>query len=56
MSLGLVFWILMLVWLVFGVWSAWPTLGTKANGGDLLVFILLLILGWKTFGAPIHGG
>lgn len=59
MSLGLVFWILMLVWLVFGIWSAWPTIkegGIKNSGGTLLLFILLLVLGWKTFGAPIHGG
>lgn len=56
MSLGLCFWILMLIWLVFSVWSNWGAIGTKANGGNLLLFILLLVLGWKVFGAPIHGG
>jgi hypothetical protein len=52
MTLGLAYWIIMLVWLVFGVWSHWPDL--KAGGGNLILFILLLILGWKVFGAPLH--
>lgn len=58
MSLGLMYWILMLVWLVFGIWSSWPTLrtgGFRAGGGTFLLFILLLILGWHAFGPPIKG-
>lgn len=54
MSLSLVFWILMLVWLVFGAYSTWPCKDLKASGGTLLLFILLLVLGWKVFGPPIH--
>jgi len=42
----------MLIWLVFGVWTNWPNI--KASGGDGLLFILLVLLGWKTFGAPIQ--
>lgn len=53
MSLGLCFWILMLLWLVLGVWSTWPNL--RAGAPNLLLFILLLLLGWKSFGAPIQG-
>ena len=53
MSLGLAFWILMLLWLVFGAWWAWPN--HYALGGNLMLFILLLLLGWKVFGAPVHG-
>ena len=57
MSFGLIYWILMLFWLVFGVWRSWPR-GAAPNpagvGGDLLLFILLVLLGWKTFGAPAH--
>ena len=52
MTLGLAFWIIMLVWLVFGVWAAWPDL--KASGGSGLLFALLVLLGWKVFGAPIQ--
>lgn len=53
MPLGLAFWILMLLWLVFGLWSAWPNY--HLVGGSVLLFLLLLILGWKVFGQPLHG-
>jgi len=62
MSFPLVYWILMLLWLVFGLWSNWPaTPGTpgaprvfRPLGGTLLLFVLLILLGWKNFGPPIH--
>ena len=52
MSFGLLYWILMLIWLVFGMWSIWPNY--KLGGGTLLLFILLVLVGWKVFGAPVH--
>ena len=52
MTLGLAYWICMLIWLVLGVWSAWPDL--RASGGNGLLFVLLVLLGWKVFGAPIQ--
>jgi hypothetical protein len=55
MTFALLYWILMLLWLVFGIYRSWPNIGL-AHGGDLLLFILLLILGWKVFGAPIRTG
>jgi len=56
MTLGLVFWILMLLWLVFGAWGYRAGVGDWVPvGGNLLLFILLVILGWKNFGPPIHG-
>jgi len=52
-SLGLIFWILMLIWAVFGF--AGPRLGPWAPiGSTVLLFVLLLILGWSQFGAPVH--
>jgi len=56
MSFQLLFWVLMLFWLVFGLWSNWPVTGNafKPLGGTLLLFILLVILGWKVFGSPVH--
>ena len=54
MAMGLLFWILMLLWLVFGVWSNWPSRGSFAWGGSLLEFLLFLLLGWVTFGAPVR--
>jgi hypothetical protein len=58
MTLGLAFYILMLLWLVFGLVVGWPygtTVGWHFLGGNLLLFFLLLLLGWKVFGPPLHG-
>lgn len=60
MTIALVFWILMLLWLVWGLWGWWaPGQPNQppywAWGNTLLLFILFLLLGWKVFGAPIHG-
>ena len=57
MTIGLLFWILMLFWLVFGFayhWGAVP--GAYGPWGhSLLLFVLLLLLGWQAFGAPLRG-
>ena len=42
MTLGLAYWILMLVWLAFGLWSN----GWKPTGGNVLLFLVLALLGW----------
>lgn len=52
MSLALAFWIIMLVWLIFGFWSNRANLA--AGGGNLILFFLLCLIGWKVFGAPLH--
>ena len=57
MSLGLAFWILMLIWAVFGVLShVEPGLigGYVVFGNALLLFILFALVGWKVFGPPLH--
>ncbi len=53
MTLTLLFWILMLLWVVaYGIgWDAnapWPT-----RFPNLLLFLIILTLGWHVFGAPI---
>lgn len=59
MKIGLLFWILMLLWLLFGLWVNWPA-GTSDGhafapvGGSLLLFVVIGILGWKVFGAPLQ--
>lgn len=56
MTLGLCFWILMLIWAVFGlaVWNG--AVGPYGNiGHTLLLFVLLMLLGWHAFGPPLHG-
>jgi len=56
MTLQLIFWVLMLLWLVLGFWLYWP--GRPAQpygmlGSTVFLFVLFLILGWATFGAPV---
>jgi hypothetical protein len=56
MSLGLAFWILMLLWLVSWVsehWSVGPAWGPRAGG--ILLFLLLFLLGWHSFGFMLQG-
>jgi hypothetical protein len=57
MTLGLIFWILMLLWFIFGLyWNYTP--GQPPNlgplGSHILLFILFLLLGWAEFGPPIR--
>ena len=56
MTIGLCFWILMLIWLVFGFATWQGAVGPYGTiGHTLLLFILLLLLGWHAFGPPLHG-
>ena len=55
MTLGLAFWVIMLVWFVFGLLVHFGMVGgTYAPAGTLLLFVLFLLLGWQVFGAPLH--
>lgn len=55
-SIGFVFWLIMLLWIILGfVWGR-PLAGVERNryiGGSVLAFVLFFILGWATFGFPI---
>lgn len=55
MGIGVAFWILMLLWLVFGVVG--PYQFGEGNrywyGHGLFAFILFLLIGWGIFGSPI---
>jgi hypothetical protein len=55
MTLGLAFWILMLIWVVSGVYFGYAEFPANRFyvGGNLMLFFLLLLLGWQTFGAPL---
>lgn len=58
MSIGFVFWLLMILWLVLGLYT---TRGIYKDGnyaplgGNLLLFVLLFLLGCRAFGFPIQG-
>jgi hypothetical protein len=56
MTLGLAYWVLMLIWAVFGLLVHFAVIGgAYAMGGStLLLFVLFLLLGWQVFGPPLH--
>jgi hypothetical protein len=60
MTIGFLYWFLMLLWLLFGLYWHWPAdrgspAGFAPLGGSLLLFILLFLVGWRVFGFPIQG-
>jgi len=56
LSIGVVFWILMIIWLVFGFWIYWPiNANGRPFGGHLFIWFMLFLLGWAVFGFPISG-
>ena len=58
MTTGLLFWVLMILSFIFGLWAGAPPPGQPWNwkifGNNLLLFVLLALLGWKTFGPALH--
>lgn len=57
MGIGLIFWVVMLIWALFSCWSYWPS-NTGAGppwASSFLLFVLFLLLGWGVFGAPVRG-
>lgn len=58
MSSGFVYWLLMLLSFLFGFYAWAPEFRSGRYGilgGNVLLFILLFLLGWKVFGWPIQG-
>lgn len=58
MSIGFLFWLLMVLWLIFGFyWHRTEISGGNYGimGGNLLLFILLFLLGWRVFGFILQG-
>lgn len=58
MPMGVLFWVLMVLWLLFGLYWHWPKepgpAGFGIMGGNLLLFILLGLLGWRVFGPVLQ--
>jgi hypothetical protein len=53
MTLGLAYWVLMLVWLVFFMLNhIGMVTGLWVN--TLFLFVLFALLGWQVFGAPLR--
>lgn len=57
MTLAAAFWITYFIALIFGGWSNWPAAGGNFRplGGTIMFFLLVGLLGWQVFKAPIHG-
>ena len=53
MSIGLLFWVLMIIWVVFGFVPI-GNVQYKSWGGNILLAILFALLGWAVFGAALH--
>jgi hypothetical protein len=57
-TIGAFFWLLMILWLLFGLyWNRSDLRGGNYGlvGGNMMLFVLLFLLGWKAFGFPIQG-
>lgn len=56
MQIGTIFWVLMILWAVLG-YVGMPNEGDRRwyIGGNLMLFILLFLLGWKAFGFVVQG-
>jgi hypothetical protein len=52
MPMGILFWVLMILWAIALIFGGSWTYGPYASGGTL--FVLLGLLGWKTFGPPLQ--
>jgi hypothetical protein len=56
MSLGILFWIIMLVWILLwgGAWVQ-PANVYLGRVHPIVLWILMAILGWAVFGPMVHG-
>jgi glucan phosphoethanolaminetransferase (alkaline phosphatase superfamily) len=60
MSLAFIYWLILLLWLIFGFVWFWPRTdrafaGFPVVGGNVIVFVLFVIIGLEMFGFPIGG-
>jgi hypothetical protein len=55
MGLGFIFWLIFLLAVLFGGYVHRTALGTPIVwGGSVLLWILIFILGYQTFGSPVR--
>lgn len=53
MDKSVLFWVVMLIWLVFGITPPPASIPYWRFGNVLLLFVLLGLLGWQVFGKAI---
>jgi hypothetical protein len=54
MPKGLVFWVLMLLWIISWISWRWRNWGPGQYGFELFAIVLFFILGWQAFGFIIR--
>jgi hypothetical protein len=54
MSIGLLFWVLVILALIFGPWPFWAGNKFQPVVGNVLLFVLIILLGWAQFGPALH--
>jgi hypothetical protein len=55
--IGILFWVLMILWFVFGLYWEGPSIREGRYGvlgGNVLLFVLLGLLGWRLFGPVLQ--
>lgn len=52
MTAGQWFWIVYVIFFIFGGWIAWPY-GGRAIGATVVIMLLIGLLGWGVFGPPL---
>lgn len=53
MSIGLLFWVIMIIGFIFGLYTN-RTAPVPWVSNSLVLWILLALLGWAVFGAAVH--
>jgi len=59
MPISFIYWFLMLLQIIFGMWWGWSQPAPARYGiagGGIVTFLLFLLIGLKIMGAPISGG
>ena len=55
-SIGFLYWLILILWFLFGAWSFRVPEGRYnwvGFGGSFILILLLALIGWKLFGKPI---
>lgn len=53
-TFGFIFWLLMILWAIYGAFGWWSPQPNWWYGHGFFLFVLFFLLGWRVFGQPIH--
>jgi hypothetical protein len=56
MSRGLIYWVIILIWIIIGLAPALGYSGPYVgHASNIVLLILFILLGWQVYGPPIRG-